>query len=195
MAALRIEVDGVDLVTVNLDGMHLLHVSVDSSLHQEASARLEIHGGTYGEGVDGHRIWVSDKLLVLGQSVKVSFIECDGPFDQGQAMREMFPEEESSEEFDFTMTDARAAELRARPQLRNSFSMTIEKGSGPGCSVDSDPENDQFTFMILWDQTRPLQARLSVRTYCLEDVIARQSGIDHLRDTLAVGESATCVVA
>ncbi|MDM5182220.1 hypothetical protein PO883_34185 [Massilia sp. DJPM01] len=194
MAALRIEVDGVGLVTVNLDGMHLLHVSVGSSLHEEAPAGLEVHGGTYGDGVNGHRIWVSDKLLMPGQSVKVSLIECDGPFDEGQTMREMFPEEES-EEFDFTMTDARAAELRARPRLRNSFSMKVEKSSGPRCSVDSDPQNDQFTFMVLWDQTRPLQARLSVRTYCFEDVIARQIGNDHLRDTLAVGESVTCLVA
>ncbi|UOD30098.1 hypothetical protein INH39_32950 [Massilia violaceinigra] len=194
MAAIRIDVDGTVLATVNVDGMHLLHVSVHSSLDVEAPASLEIHGGTYGEQVSGHRIWVSDNPLAAGQSVKVSLIECDGPFDQGRTPADMFPEDDSSEEFDFTMTEARAAELRARPRLKDAFSMEIETSSGTRCPVNSDPQNDRFTFMVLWDFTRPLQARLSVRTYCAEDVILRGGGTDHLQETMPPGGFATCLI-
>lgn len=195
MAAIRIEVDGTVLATVTVDGMHVLHVSVHSSLDAEAPALLEVQGGTYGEQVSGHRIWVSDERLAAGQAVKVSLIECDGPFDQGRTLADMFPEDDSSEEFDFAMTDARAAELRTRPRLKDAFSMEVETSSGTGCSVNSDPQNDNFTFMIVWDFTRPLQARLSVRTYCAEDIILRSGGTDHLRETMVLGGSATCLVA
>lgn len=197
MAALRIDVDGVELATVNLEGMHLMHVSVHSSLHEEAATQLEVHGGTYGDttATDGHRIWVNDKHLLPGQLVRVSFVESAAQFDQGQTMDELFPNrEEPAEEYDFTMTDARAAELRARPKLRESFSANVVTSSGTECRVGSSPKNDQFTFMILWNNTRPEQARLSVRTYCFEDVIKRQRGNDHLQGTLATGEFATCVV-
>lgn len=195
MAAIRVEVDGTVLATVKVDGMHVLHVSVHSSLDAEAPALLDVQGGTYGEQVSGHRIWVSDDRISAGQCVKVSLIECDGPFDQGGTLAEMFPEDGASKEFDFTMTDARAAELRARPRLKDAFSMDVEASSGARCSVNSDPQNDHVTFMIVWDFTRPLQARLSVRTYCAEDVIQRSGGTDHLRETMALGGFATCLVA
>ncbi|HEX8615755.1 MAG TPA: hypothetical protein VF800_31115 [Telluria sp.] len=195
MAALRIDVDGEVLVTVNLDGMHALHVSVRSSLDEEDPAILEVHGGTYGDAVSGHRIWVSHQVLVPQQLVKVSLIESDGPFDLGQTPAEMFPEDESSEEVDFTMTDARAAKLRARPRLKNAFSMKVGASSGAHCEVESDLQNDRVMFMILWDFTCPSQARVSVQTHCVEDVIAGRSGNDHLSDVLTVGGSATCLVA
>lgn len=195
MNALRIEVDGNELVAVNLDGMHLLSVSVHSSLDRAETALLEVHGGTYGGEVSGHRTWVAEHVLAPEQSVKVSFTDCAGPFDPGQTMAEMFPDDDLSEEFDFTMTDARAAELRARPQMKHSFSMTAGTSSGAHCSVDSDPQNDHVTFMVLWDHTRPSQARVSVHTYCSEDIIARRNGGDHLRDILALGGFATCMVA
>ena len=194
MDAFTIAVDGIHLLTVNLEGMHLFHVSISSSLHEAAAATLEVHGGTYGDEVDGHRIWVSNHALLPGQSVTVGFAESTGPFSKGATMHELFPDDESSEAFDFTITNAKAAELRTRPTLRESFSMNIAKNSGAQCVLESSPNNDQFTFMILWDQWSPLQARLSARTYCFEDVIARQSGNDHLRATLSLGESATCQV-
>lgn len=42
MAAIKIAVDGVDLATVNLEDKQVVHVSVHSSLHEDATAQLEV---------------------------------------------------------------------------------------------------------------------------------------------------------
>ena len=189
MPGILVEVDGVRVAAIDLAGMQLVHVSVDGGLDGENKATLSAWGGNYADGARGHVIYIEERVLLPGQLVRVSFQgHCDKP-DRGQTLDELYPGEEAIPRTDFSINDEMASELRARPRLHEEFIAQVDTASGERMTAVSDEFNTSFRFGLLWDWLHPDGARMSMRTYCLEDVLARRRGTEHVESMLDLGES------
>ncbi len=119
------------------------------------------------------------------------FTESCGKSDQGKTIEELFPDAAASTQTDFTIDDAMAAIIRTRPRLHDQFTVSAETSQGQKATATSDDTNTDFAFRIVWDWTRPSQARLRLTTNCLDDVLARRAGAEHLEAVMAFGDSAS----
>lgn len=191
MPGLAIELNGTHVSTINLSGMDVVDVSVHGALDRNPRAALDAMGGNYADGGCGHLIWVTEKSLSPGEVLSVKLIEACDITDQGRTIQEVFPDDEPCTQTDFTINDEMASEIRARPRLHEAFSVYVETSHGQQASAMSDDGNTSFTFRVLWDYTRPTQARVHLTTHCLDDVLARKVGHSHLEGVLSFGDSAS----
>jgi len=191
MHSMAIELNGERIATIGLAGMDVIDVSVHGALDHEQKAVLDAMGGNYGEGGCGHLIWVEERSVLPGDIVKVSLLEHADRTDRGKTIAEFYPDEAPSTQTDFSISDAMAAELRARPRLHEGFIVQAETSSGQRATAASDARHTDFTFGLLWNRFNPDRARLRMSTYCLDDVLARTGGTEHLQTTLSFGEHAS----
>jgi hypothetical protein len=191
MPAISIQLDLVQLAMINLEGMEVVDVSVHGALERHPKATLDAHGGNYSEGGCGQLIWVAEQPLQQGQVLKVTLIESCDAWDQGKTIDELFPDEEPCTQTDFTISEEMAAEIRARPNLHEAFSVHVKTSHGQRAETVSDPLNSNFSFSVMWNFTQPTQVRVRLNTHCLDDVVARKAGTNHLTATLTFGDSAT----
>ncbi|OBV38614.1 hypothetical protein [Janthinobacterium psychrotolerans] len=189
MPCLSVELDGAPVTTINLAGMVVVDVSVHGALDRNPKAALDAGGGSDAQGGRGYLIWVTELPIQAGAVLKVVFHEaCENP-DEGKTIEQLFPDEEPCTQTDFTINDEMAAEIRARPQLHQAFSVQVATSQGQQAMAVSDVRNTDFTFRVLWDHTRPHQARAHLSTHCLDDVLARRAGPSHLKAMLDLGDS------
>lgn len=194
MPSLCVELDGTRLTTISLADGDIVNVSAHGALDRNPKAILDAAGGNYGPGGRGYLIWVSELLMQAGAVLKVTLHEaCENP-DEGKTIRELFPDEEPCTQTDFTLNPARIAEIRARPQLHQAFSVQASTSRGERAVAVSDVHNTSFTFTVGWDYTRPSQARVHLATHCLDDIVARRLGTSHLQTMLSFGDSASFVL-
>ena len=195
MPSLSIDLDGNRVSTIDLTPMEVVDVSVHGSLDQDPKAVLDAMGGNYTEGGCGHLIWITETSLLPGEVLTVTLQEASSISDRGRSMGEIFPDEEPCTLTDFSINDEMAAELRARPQLHEQFYVQAATSNCRAVAVKSDDRNTRFTFRVLWDFTRPSEARVHLTTNCLDDVIARKVGLKHLEATLSFGNFASFSLA
>ena len=189
MPGILVEVDGARVATIDLSAMQVVDVSVHGGLDGENKATLDAYGGNYADGACGHLIYIEERVLLPGQLVCVTFqAHCDNP-DRGQTLDELYPGEEAIPRTDFSINEERAAELRARPRLHEEFIAQVDTASGERMTAVSDEFNTSFRFGLLWDWLHPDRARMSLTTYCLEDVLARRPGTKHVESMLDLGQS------
>ena len=194
MSSISIEVDGIGIATIGLAGMDVVDVSVHGSLDREQKATLSAMGGNYSEGGCGHLIWIAERCLLPNKVLNVRLHETCANATQGKTIVELYPAEEPSTNFDFSISDERAAEIRALPRLHEGFMVQVETSSGLEAKATSGDFATDFTFRFLWDRFRPDQVRVRLATYCLDDILARTGGTEHLQTTLSFGNSASFLV-
>lgn len=194
MPGITIELNGSHVATINLFGMDVVDVSAHGALDQNPKAALGAMGGNYAKGGCGHLIWVSEQSLLRGEVLSVKLNDACERWDQGKTIQDLFPDDEPSTQTDFTITGAVAAEIRARPRLHEEFFVQVETSQGQRAVAVSNEHNTSFTFGVLWDFTRPTQARVRLTTHCLDDVLARRTGTNHLEAILSFGDSASFVL-
>lgn len=188
---IAVELNGQRVATIGLDGIELMNVSMWGRLDLAEKALLDAFGGTYGNGGGGHRIWIEAQGLVPGDVVRVRLTTGGEPGDRGKTIAELHPDEAPCTRTDFTIDDAMAAELRARPRLHDAFEVRVDTACGQQASASSDERNTDFAFSVVWDHGRPDHARLNLSTYCLDDVLGRTGGTTWLQTTLPFGGDAT----
>ena len=191
MPRTSIHVNGIRIATIDLTGMQVVDVSVTGALVREKKATLDAMGGNYADGENGFLIWINEHALLPGDLLSISFNEHCDISDQGKTMEELFPDEEPCTRSDFRISDEMAAEIRARPRLHDIFIVQAQTSSSQPIRATSDELNTDFSFRFLWDSTRPDEARVRLATYCLDDVLARTGGNQHLKTTLSLAESAS----
>ncbi len=191
MPGITIELNGTHVATIDLAGMAVVDVSVHGALDQDPKASLGAMGGNYTEGGCGHLIWVADQSLSPGETLSVKLTQECCISDQGRTIQELYPDDEPSTQTDFTINDEMAAEIRARPRLHEAFSVQVETSHGHSAAALSNELNTSFTFGVLWNFTRPTQVRVRLNTHCLDDVLARKVGTNHLESVLSFGDSAS----
>lgn len=190
MSCISIEVNGRGIATISLAGMDVVDVSVHGALDREQKAILSAMGGNYSEGGCGHLIWIAERGLLPGDVLSVRLSEGCDIATQGKTIAELYPDEEPSTKSDFSINDEIAEEIRARPRLHEGFVVQVETSLAQEAKATSDDLNTDFTFSFLWDRFRPDQVRVRLATYCLEDVLARTGGTEHLKTTLTIGDNA-----
>jgi len=194
MPCLSIELDGTRVTMISLADMDVVDVSVHGALDRNPKAGLHAMGVNPSAGGSGSLIWLPEQALLAGQVVRVTLLEaCEEP-DRGRTMEEIFPDDEPCMQTDFTISEAMAAEIRARPQLHQAFAVQASTSQGQQAVAVSDPRNTSFTFGVVWDFTRPDQARVRLTSHCLDDVLARRAGPSHLQALLSLGDSASFVL-
>jgi hypothetical protein len=195
MPGISVEVNGTRIATISLAGQEVVDVSVSGSLERQPKAMLHAGGNHRVEDGYGYLIWIDERALLPGDVLRVSLDESCGIADQGKTIDELYPDEEPCTRTDFTIDENMAAELRARPRLHEAFLVQAETSSGQQATAASDDLNTDFSFSLLWDSSRPNQARVRLATHCLDDVLARTGGTTHLKTMLSVGDSASFVLA
>jgi hypothetical protein len=195
MSGISVEVNGTRIATISLAGREVVDVSVYGALDRHQKATLNAGGNHLVDDGYGHLIWITEQALLPGDVVRVSLDESCGIADQGKTIDELYPDEEPSTRTDFTIDENMAAEMRTRPRLHEAFAVQVETSSGQQATAASDDLNTDFSFSLLWDSSRPHQARVRLATYCLDDVLARTGGSTHLKTFLFVGDSASFVLA
>jgi len=191
MPGITIDVNGTRIATIDLTGIQVMDVSVDGALDTDPKADLTASGGNYEDGGCGHLIWIAEHTLLTGEILCVRFTEISGIGDQGKTIAELYPNEPACEQTDFTIGADMAAEIRSRPRLHKEFIVQAGTSSGQREVATSDELNTCFTFGLLWNCHHPDRARISLRTYCFDDVVARNGGTRHLEAMLSIGESAS----
>lgn len=189
MSCILIEVNGREIATINLAGMDVVDVSVHGALDREQKAMLSAMGGNYSEGGCGHLIWIAERGLSPGEVLSVRLSEACDIATQGKTIAELYPDEEPSTKCDFSISNEMAEEIHARPRLHEGFIVQIETSLAQQATATSDDLNTDFAFSFLWDQFRPDEVRVRLATYCLDNLLARTGGIEHLKTVLSVGNS------
>lgn len=189
MSSISIEVNGRGIATISLAGLDVVDVSVHGALDREQKAVLSAMGGNYSKGGCGHLIWIAERGLLPDEVLNVRLSERCDIATQGKTMAELYPNEEPSTKSDFSIDSEMAEELRARPRLHEGFIVEVETSLAQQAKATSDDLNTDFTFSFLWDRFRPDQVRVRLATHCLDDVLARTGGTEHLKNTLSIGES------
>jgi hypothetical protein len=189
MPSISVEVNGKRIATIDLTGMHVVDVSVHGGLDFEQAAVLSAGGGNHSDGLWAHLIWIAENALVPGEVVSMRFHETCGIGDKGKTIQELYPDEDPSTKSDFTISDEMAAELRSRPRLHEAFIVQVGTSMGHQAKATSDDLNTDFRLGLLWDHYHPNQVRVRLATHCLDDVLARTGGTEHLKTMLCLGDA------
>jgi len=195
MPGISVDVNGTRIATISLAGREVVDVSVSGALDRHPKAMLHAGGNHRTDDGYGYLIWIAEQALLPGDAVRVSLDASCGIADQGKTLEELDPDEEPCTRTDFTIDETMAAQLRARPRLHDAFAVQVETSSGQQATAASDDLNTDFSFSLLWDSSRPDQARVRLATHCLDDVLSRKGGTTHLKTMLCVGDSASFVLA
>lgn len=191
MATLSVDVNGVRVATIGLTGLQVVDISVRGALDRASKAALSAFGGSYGEDGRGFLIWIDEHPLLVGDIVRIGLNDTHGIGDRGKTMQELYPDEALSTQTDFSISEDMAAQIRAMPRLHEAFVVHASTSCGEQASATSDDLNTDFTLGIVWDGFHRHQARLRLSTHCLDDVLARTGGKQHLETILSLGHSAT----
>jgi len=191
MPHIVVDVNNVRITTINLAPMRVMDVSVHGALDRALKAAVDAMGGNYDEGGCGHLNWLMEYPLQPGDMVRVHLNQGDANGDAGKTFEDLFPDETPSTQTDFSISEAMAAEIRARPRLHAAFEVQASTPDGQQATATSGERNTDFRFSVLWNHFQPDQARVHLATYCLDHVLTRTAGTTHLQTTIQAGESAT----
>lgn len=190
MPALRISIDGNEVATVCTDGYAVLDAHVSGARIDEELATLSVAGTSQPEnGEYVHRTWVNDIPMKSGQVLTIAFLESASSSHDGKTIEELFPDEDTTEEMDFTVTAEMFAELKAKPKLREKYSFRVKSSSGASFAGETKPEGHGFSFSVLWNSFQPEWARISLHSYTIESLEVRDEPLEYLFQERAYPES------
>jgi hypothetical protein len=190
MAALRTLIDGIPLATVSSSGFNILAVHVSGTRINEEFATIDVSGGIYPKDEQStYLLWASDVKLLPHQVVTIQFLEEGDTSHAGKTIEEYFPDEPAFEGEDFTPTPEGFAKLRAMPSFRDSFNLVFESPLGNRVKVKTTDAEHGFSFSVVWDSTRPLNARSSLHSYSIQSMEDKNEGIYHSKEVLAYGDT------
>jgi len=189
MPGLSVQVNGERMATIDLSGLNLVNVSVHGALDSEQYAMLHADGGQHGDGGSGYLTWIAEHALTPGDVLTLTYMEaCEGG-DDGKTIAQLWPDEPPSTRTDWSIDSQMEAEIRARPRLREGFLVQAGTSAGARVAAASDARNTDFRFSVVWTGFGEERARVRLATYCLDDVLQRTGGAEHLATVLSFGDS------
>lgn len=193
MPCLTVTLDGNLLAAVPCDGFDVVTARISGTRIDEDFVNIGVTGGSYpDEGESTYLTWVNEVALKPGQQVHITLLETGVASHAGKTLEELFPEEElEAAPDDFKPTHEMFEELRARPKLREGYAFLYHSTLGTQCTGRTRPEDHGIAFSALWNCHRPERIGVSINTYTIDSVEQRNSGTDHVREYLQIGQSAT----
>lgn len=182
MPSLSVHVDGALLARVRTDSYEVLQVQVHGARIEEEFAMVEMSGGSYPEGKEStYHIWVNSVPLQAGQEVEVVF-DADGETSHpGRTIDQLFPGETgNSQPEDFRPTSEMFEALRAKPILREGYSLTLFGPDGVVFDGHTDSTTHGFGFSVVWNSFYPERANLSLHSYTLDNLKQGTPFSDHV---------------
>ncbi|MBO3033518.1 hypothetical protein J6350_11305 [Burkholderia pseudomallei] len=171
MPALEIMLDGVTIVTVSTGELNMLTARVSGALIDEAIASLNVSGGYYSQsGPSTYLTWIADTPLQAVQQIRILFHRHGQSSCPGKTIDELYPDEPSVAQTDFTPTAEMFQQLRAMPKVREKFVLDLKSSSGASFHGETAAGEDSFALSILWDSTHPERARVSLHSNSLDNL-------------------------
>ena len=190
MPALTVLLDGALVATVSTDGYDVLTVDVGGTLVDSELATLNFSGGSYPkDGKSTYLVWAPNLPIAHGQVVTVAFLENAPTSQAGKTIDELFPDEEPVTQTDFTLTADMLADIRAREKIRDTFNFRLEVPPRSPAFDATSYEDHGLAFSVIWDSSRPEQARMSLHSYTLDGLEARAPGNYFAKEVLHYGDS------
>jgi len=188
MPGFVVSLNGKFLVAVSTEGLNVLSVRVHGDLISPEFALIYVSGGHYGDETNNkHLIWLNDQEIGPGDEVEVEFREETSTSTPGKTIEELYPDDvpkmrpwQSIEEI--------FKDLAKKPKVREKFVFQVEPPSTEAINSCTEPNDHSFGFSILWDWTRPNDARVSLSSNTLDSIERRQDGTEHARFRLQFGQ-------
>jgi hypothetical protein len=188
MPGFGISLNGKTVVTVSTEGMNVFSVRVGGDVISLELASLDVSGGYYGDDSENtHFIWLSEQEISAGDEVEVVFLQEASTSQAGKTIEELHPDEQVQCGPPIPI-DMIFRHLAGRPKLREHFAFSLVPPSGEVITAQTEQDDHSFGFSVLWNWTRPEEARVSLSSTSLENIEKRQSGADHARFKLHFGE-------
>lgn len=176
------------MLSVSTEGLNVLPVRVHSDLISPEFAFIDVSGGYYGDEENKkHLIWLHEKEINPGDEVEVEFLEEISTLDPGKTIEELYPDDEAQTGPSQSVEEI-FKDLAKKPKVREKFSFRLVSPSEEDINSRTEENDHSFGFCILWDWTRPNEARVSLSSNSLESVEKRQGGPEQARFRLQFGK-------
>lgn len=191
MPAISVTIDGKELATVALSDATLLSVHVNALRWNEELATVYMDGGDYtGQNASPYRIWIDELPLAPGQIVGISFVADAKTTAAGKTIAELFPDEPTSAQTDFTPTAVDLEEVSSRPILRDGYAFKLKTSEGTEHAGRTDPGEYGISLRATWASLhRPASVRFSVTSNHLDQLRTRSPAREHIKGELGIGQS------
>jgi hypothetical protein len=189
MPALSVTPNGESLVCVATDGFDVIDVGTSGDLLGPEHATLRISGGSCPDGQESqYLIWESERTLVPGDALSVTFLADGTTSRRGKTIEELYPDERPTRKEPFAPAEQVVQELKQMPKAFDSLAFEFVGPDGNSVRAQTAREEHGFAFTVLWNSQRPERARVSVRTYTLDSLITKENGKYYADAKLVFGQ-------
>lgn len=179
MPGLAVSHNGQNLVTISTEGLNVVVVRVQGDRIGPEFASIQAIGGRYGEEKDNkHLIWVDEHQIAQGDEVGVEFLEEVTTSHPGKTIDELYPDDDNQTGPQQSVEEI-FQDLARKPNVRERFTFRVVPPSGEVINACTEPNDHSFGFCVLWDWTRPDEARVSLTSDSLEGIEKKQAGANH----------------
>ncbi|MBJ7308642.1 hypothetical protein ACFOLJ_17060 [Rugamonas sp. CCM 8940] len=188
MPTFYITVNDQAVATVSTEECDILTIRIDASFDREELATLDVSGGKYPVDVEStYWTWVPERPLLAGQRVAVEMREHGASSHAGKTIAELYPDDPPCTITDFTLTDAMCDEIARRPRFRDKLAFQFASSSGTRLAGKTGADEDSLALSVLWNWTDPATASVSLHSYSLADIRARNGGGERAREQMKIG--------
>ena len=191
MPLLAVRVDEQAVASVRCDHYHVVDVRVTGSLVDPQFATVELTASTHPEVGEGtFLMWLNELELQPGQVVTIDFLSDGDVVGAGRTIDELHPEDDESAPDDEKSVEECFRELRARPNLRQSYSFLASTPTRSKQASRTVSGEFSFSFSVLWNWLRKDRASASLSTWTIDSVEFNTPSREHFREYINPGHSA-----
>lgn len=195
MPSIRITLDDVCLATIRCDGYDVVSVRLHGTQVEAELARLGVSAGRYPEkGESTYLTWVDEITIAANQRVSVSLVADGLTQPEGQALHERSSEEPEEEPAEVSSLQEVFQKIRLMEKRRLGWELRYCSSRGTAYTGSTLEDEHLFGFSALWNSSQPERLSISLSSNTLESIEKKDSGRDHARERLLVGEWATIEV-
>lgn len=184
---LAVSLNGSQLLTISSEGLNILGVRVSGDRISPEFASLYISGGLYGEEDQKHLIWEPDRVVLPGDEIGVTLLECATTSEPGKTIEELYSDDKDRHG-PWPSVEQVQESLAQRPILREQFTFMITPPSEQSLCARTLPNDHSFGFSVMWNWLHPDRARVSLSSNTLDGLAKRQGGSTYAGFLLRVGQ-------
>jgi len=190
MPALKIKLNGQDLVTVSTQGLNVLAVRASGTRLGPDRCAVHVHGGVYpaaGESTD--LTWVNDAPLAPGDRLEVHLLADGATSQRGKTLDELFPGEALSGPEELKPKEVLFSELEQMPSVFARIGLHFASSSLGELVGAMASDEHGYAFSVVWDSYHPTErARVSLHTFTLRALAEGEPLTHHVQGLIHCGD-------